>query len=186
MTKIITLALLAVAMAFGQAGQAVNQTSGVPFDTVLKQYFYDGSNNVQYICLAPQNNQRTTVQRSGGSLTSIVVATNVGTVTTASAHGLYVGARVTITGATVDPDLNATYTVASVPSTTTYTIATSAVSDGTYTESTLQIATTYPLLTASRWAIEVFHYNAGGYVDGSYWANASIGYGLACTSRTSY
>jgi hypothetical protein len=172
------------ASAFAQ-GSPVNQVSDPPPSAIQKLFYYDGSSNLQYICSSPQRNATTTQKRSDSTLTSIAVATNVATVTTNAAHGLYIGARVTVSGATVDTDLNGTYTVASVPGSTSYTFTTSAVADATYNESTLVVTTTYPLATSARWAIQVFTYS-GSNVTAAYWANASTGYSLACTSRTSY
>lgn len=183
--RTLTLSLLLAAAVFAQ-GSPVSLVTSPPPAPTERQFFYDASSNLQYVCVAAQRGATTTVTREATTLTSIAVATNVGTVTTSSAHGLYVGARVIITGATVDTDLNGTYTVATVGSTTTYTIATTAVADATYTESTLVVSTSYPLLTAAVWAIQALTYNASNLLTGSYWANASTGYGLACTTRTSY
>ncbi len=178
--------LVAMLCAAAVWGQTVNQTNDPPPTAELKLFYYDGSSNLQYICWARQNQMKDSTQkRSDSTLTSIVVLTNVGTVTTASAHGLYIGARVVITGATVDTDLNATYTVATVGSSTTYTIATSSVANATYTDAGLVITTTYPLTTAPVWAIQVLTY-ATTTLTGSFWARASVGYGLACTDRTTY
>lgn len=184
--KTVILAV-ACSMSVWAQGSAVNQVTDPPPTAALNLFFYDGSNNLQYVCGARQFDSLTTYQsRSDSSLTSIVVLTNVGTVTTANAHGLYIGARVTISGATVDTDLNATYTIATVPSTTTYTIATASVANATYTESTLVIATNSPLTTLARWAIQVLTYNGSNYLTASYWAGASTAYNLACTNRTAY
>lgn len=181
----IGIALLLAGSAWGQ-GQAVSQVSDPPPTAVLNLFYYDGSSNLQYVCSARQNQMRDTTQkRSDSTLTNIVDAANTSTVTTATAHGLYIGARVTITGATVDTDLNGTYTVATVPSSTTYTITTASVSDATYTESTLVITTYYPLTTLPVWAIKVLTY-ATTTLTATYWARASVGYGLACTDRTTY
>ncbi len=180
-----TLILLALSVSvWGQS--PVNISSGPPPLSIQKLLYYDGSNNLQYVCVSPQNAARTTVQRTDSSLTSVVVLTDVGTVTTANAHGLYIGARVTISGATVDTDLNATYTVATVGSTTTYTIATVNVANATYTDATMVIGTTNPLATLAIWAVQVLTYNGSNYLTAAYWANGGVGYGLACTSRTSY
>lgn len=100
-------------------GFAVPTTGGVEFD--LSGFFVQGADG------------GSTYAVTGTEFTSVAVATNVGTVTLA-AHGLSVGDSVTIRGATTDADLNASYTVASVPSADTFTIATSSVSDGTYNE----------------------------------------------------
>ena len=66
-----------------------------------------------------------------GSITSIVSASDVATVTTGSAHGLKVGMYVNVTGSTTNY-VNGVYKVASVPSTTTFTYAqNSGAADGT-------------------------------------------------------
>lgn len=182
-----TLLLLACAMPAWAQGPAVNQVDDPPPNAAQKLFYYDGSNNLQYICWARQRDPIATFQRrSDSTLTNIVVLTNVGTVTTAGAHGLYIGARVTISGASVDTDLNANYTVATVPSSTTYTIATASVGNATYTESTLVIATNSPMTTLARWGIEILTYNGSNYLTGKYWAGASTAYNLACTDRASY
>jgi hypothetical protein len=81
-------------------------------------------------------------RRNDATLTSIVVAANVATATTAAAHGLWIGQKVTIAGATVDTDLNGGYTIASTPTSTTFTFATVSVANATYTEATLVASVT--------------------------------------------
>lgn len=159
----------------------------VPLDREQKLFFYDGSNNLRYVCTADQDQDPTSsVKRSDSTLTSIVVLTNVGTATTSTAHGLYVGARVTITGATVDADLNGTFTLLTVPSTTTYTFATVAVADATYNEATLVVTTRYPLTTNPLWAIQVFTYDASNNLTGSFWANSNLAKILLATDRSKF
>lgn len=149
-------------------------------------FFYDGSSNLQYICEALQRQAvATTVTKAATTLTNIVVSTNVATVTTSSAHKLYPGARVTVTGATVDTDLNASYVVLTVGSTTTYTFATVAVADATYTDAGLVISTNNALTSAPVWAIQIQTYTSTT-LTGVYMAGATRGFGLSCDSRTSY
>ena len=57
-----------------------------------------------------------------GSISSVVSAADVATVTTGSAHGLKVGMYVNVTGSSTN-FVNGVYKVASVPSTTTFTYA---------------------------------------------------------------
>jgi hypothetical protein len=72
------------------------------------------------------------------SITNVALTSNVATITTASAHGLGVGQVVTV-AATTATTLNGTFTIASVPSTTTFTYdkttanVTSAADTGTVT-----------------------------------------------------
>ena len=55
------------------------------------------------------------------TITNKALTTNVATLTTSAAHGLATGMEIVVTG--VDATFNGTYTVASVPSTTTFTYA---------------------------------------------------------------
>lgn len=66
-----------------------------------------------------------------GTISSVVSASDVATVTTATAHGLKVGQYVNVTGSSTNY-VNGVYKVASVPSTTTFTYAqNSNAADGT-------------------------------------------------------
>ena len=66
-----------------------------------------------------------------GSITSVVSASDVATVTSGAAHGLKVGQYVHVTGSTT-AYVNGVYKVATVPSTTTFTYAqNSSAADGT-------------------------------------------------------
>lgn len=174
-------------VATGLYGQApVSQTAGPPPVPYVLQAYYDGSGNLIYICKAQQFLQTaSTVQRSDSSLTNIVVATNVGTVTTASAHNLWIGATVTVSGSTTAA-LNAIYKVQTVPSSTTYTITTSGVGDATYNSAATAISTNNPLLSQSVWAIQVNVYNGSNQLTGSYWANSKVSEALACSARATY
>jgi hypothetical protein len=68
-----------------------------------------------------------------GSIVSIVVSSNVATATTLAAHGLSAGNGFVINGAaTSGLDSLYGYDVASTPTPTTFTFATSGVADGTY------------------------------------------------------
>jgi hypothetical protein len=65
------------------------------------------------------------------TVASIVDAADVGTGTTVEDHCLAVNDIIDVTGGT-DADLNAYATIVSVPTSKTFTIATSSVTDGTY------------------------------------------------------
>ena len=79
-------------------------------------------------------------KRSDATLTSIVVSGGVATATTAVAHGRLSGDMAFISGATVATSLNSVYPATlTVTSANTFTFSTAAA-NGTYTESTLQIA----------------------------------------------
>ncbi len=107
--------------------------------------------------------------------------TNVGTVTTAAAHGLAVNDRVTVSGATVDTDLNGVYAIVTVGSSTTFTITTVSVADATYTESTLKFTTTAPRTTLPIWGIQKFTY-ATSVLQATQWAGGSST-GQVCADR---
>src|SRR5262249_43880724 len=66
------------------------------------------------------------------TLVSLVNAATVATITTRTSHGLYPGARVSVSGAIGNRRLNRTYTVQAVPSSNTFTISTVNVGDGTW------------------------------------------------------
>ena len=175
--KLFSILALAAGSLFAQ---------GMPCDQVacVDRFFYTGS-SLQYQCTAEQKTGATYQRRSDSTLTNIVDSSNIATATTASAHGLYPGAQVVISGVVADTDLNGTYTIQTVPSDTTYTITTANVTDATYTDATMVITTTYPLLTATRWKILVLTYEAA-VLTGKHWANQSTVGTLACTARTSY
>lgn len=78
---------------------------------------------------------------SDATLVSIVVAANVATVTTSTPHGLIGGGGsvITLSGCYTDDELNGTAIVASAPTTTTFTIPTSGVANGSYTDTSIAI-----------------------------------------------
>jgi|WetSurMetagenome_2_1015567.scaffolds.fasta_scaffold01336_8 hypothetical protein len=90
---------------------------------------------IQSATIAGNNNPTSIAQ---GTLTNIVVNTNQGTATTVFPHLLITGDTVVVSGATVDSDLNGTYTITSFTP-FTYTFTTSAVADATYTDAGLSI-----------------------------------------------
>lgn len=85
------------------------------------------------------------------TLVKIVDTGTTATVTTSNPHGLSAGSRVTVLGALADFDLNGTYLVQSVPSATNFTITTANVTDGTYSNVGLLVATG-PVTSASGWS----------------------------------
>jgi len=166
--KYLILLLLAVC-AFGQVQNvAVSKQPSSPAVTVLT--FYTSGGNPQYICkaLSLQDAYTWAVTPSSqqGTLTSIAVLTNVGTATTSAHHGLQVNDVVTVMGSTTAA-LNATYVITTVPSATTFTFATSGVSDGTYNTSALAMRTTAARSNAAVWSIEQFTYGTSGGANGN-------------------
>lgn len=190
---VITAALL-VAAALAQP--PVNLSVGpppAPFVTLLDY----SAGLLIYTGTAPQFLQSTAacnylgatcLKRTDSTLTSIVVSSNTATVTCSAACGVWKGQRVTVSGATVDTDLNASYTVTSTTSTTatTYTFTTASVADATYTESTLRIDTNNPLTTQSTWEIYCLKYDASSQLIATPFANSSVSMALAWSNRATY
>ena len=139
---------------------------------------YAGGYNLTYLCQAPSVNNTSTLSNysyslsvGASTLTSIVVATNVGTVTTASAHGLMSGQNSTVSGSTTAA-LNGNYVI-TVTGSTTYTITTSAVGNGTYNTSGLTVSGNVPLLTSPIWSVMHFNYDANNNLIGTQCANGA-------------
>ena len=187
-TQSLLCLLIASAAAWAQVpAQAVNQTAGAPPFGVVQLFFYSGSNVVNICNAASSTNP--TVFAVGGTpaLTSVVVATNVGTVNFGAAAQFWVGQQITIAGSTTSA-LNGAYKVTAV-SGTTATITTSGVMDGTYNNGAMTLTTVQPLLNALLWSIEVFTYS-GSNVTGIYWAGtpqaSTVPQNLACSNRGNY
>lgn len=174
MRKTLALLALACACAFGQTndkGQIVNITT-VPRDGLSSFNEYDGSGNLIYRCSAKSVQTSFSWRRSNTSLTSIAVSSGTGTVTTSTAHGLQVGNSVTVAGSIVG-NLNAAYKVATVGSTTTFTIATSGVPDATYNNADLTVSTTAPRTSAAQWSIRKYTYSGTNLIT-EQWATTSL------------
>jgi hypothetical protein len=78
---------------------------------------------------------------SGAGLTSIVVATNVGTVNWTS-HGRVAGELIVVQGVTGDNDLNKVYAIQTVPNADSFTITTASVTDNTYNNAGMVVTAT--------------------------------------------
>lgn len=184
--QIVVAVCLTAASLFGQSGNPVNQVAGPTPNNVVSLYYYNASNQIQYLCTAAAQQPPTTYTIGASpSFTQIVVATNVGTITFGATAAVWVGQRVTVAGMATSA-LNATYVITGV-SGSTATITTSGVADGTYNTSGATISTTGPVLGASVWSIQVFTYS-GGYLATNYYAGGGTtpqGQ-LACSSRASY
>lgn len=180
-TLLVLLIALTAMVLCGQDGTPVNDSQGPPwvsYSTILK---YSGSDLIA-TCEAKSQQPTATFIISGTTpyaLTNIVVLTNVGTVTTASAHGLGVNDKIVIAGATIDTDLNGTYKIATVGSTTTFTIATVAVADATYTEAGLKFTTNAPRTTQPIWSISKFALTAS-VLQSVKWANGTAAMNQIC------
>ena len=158
MRFILTLLAIAASM-LAQDGTAVNISPSPPSRPWTSLFFYDGSSSIEYICKADAVQPPFSWTKAATTLTNIVVATNVGTVTFSAAHGLNPGNRIAVSGASVDSDLNGNYYVQTVPTASTLTITTASVADATYTEAGLVVTTSAPRTTAAIWTITKFSYS---------------------------
>src|ERR1700677_1460888 len=100
--KVVLLALLAISFASAQT-QTVAISKQPPNLSTTTYTFYSGI-NPQYICKAASNqfpySWSVTPAPNQGTLTSIVVASNVGTKTTSANHGLNINNPITVSGST--------------------------------------------------------------------------------------
>lgn len=102
------------------------------------------------------------IDRANGTLTSIVVASTVGTVN-AENHGYKVGDRIAVRGAVTALQLDSPfgYAITSVPNANSFKFATSSVPNGTYVEATLSIFPySYGLLVTGAKGLSVLNYYA--------------------------
>lgn len=159
-TKILLFLVAVIALAQQPQPVAITDNSILP---VTKLFYWTGTastDGVQYACLAPTVATYTwavTPSAGQGTLTSIVVATNVGTVTTVGNHGLQVGNVVTVAGSTTAA-LNGVYQIKTVGAATTFTITTVGVGDATYSTAALTLATNAPRSNVAQWSIQRFSY----------------------------
>ena len=86
------------------------------------------------------------------SITNTAIATNVATITTAVAHGLGVNQVVTVAAVT-NTDVNGTFTIASVPTTTTFTYAKTASNVSSADTGTVTFTNNYRAIVAGREAL---------------------------------
>lgn len=121
-------------------------------------YSYNGNGDIAFICTCPSQ-QPTTNFTIGAWLTSIVVSSNVATVTTSVPHGLNFGNPITVSGGS-EVTINGNFQVGSVPTTTTFTFAVTSP-NATYTTAGMKISTTAPRTSAPIWKITRFLYDSG-------------------------
>ena len=166
MRKLFAIGALCVC-AYGQNTDPAVSTSGGPPNRAWNNIFHyvSGTDLVEYICFSVVNQPNLTNRSSSNgpdyTVTQIVDASNTATVTTSAAHGLSPGNQVVIAGVTIDTDLNGTYSIATVPSTTTFTYTSANVTDATYNNAGITIASSAPRTNAPIWAIKRFYYGAG-------------------------
>jgi hypothetical protein len=182
MRSLIRSLLIFVFLVFGAVAQELPPAIGL---SSHRLFFYDASNNLEYVCWTQSQNATATFTRAATTLTNIVDSGTTATATTASAHGLTTGATVVVTGATVDADLNST-AVITVTGTTTFTFTSASVADATYTEATLVVTYSGPRDTSAIWAIQKFFYNASNYLVKAAWATGSPANTRICANRATY
>lgn len=177
MVAFLVIALvICPAIAFAQQGPNVNQTDGPPMRAFSKRLFYDGTNNLEYVCIADSVSRltRDLVITGATNATPIVITTSV-------AHGLASGAFVKITGVAGNTAANGNWII-TVASSTTFSLNTS-VGNGVYTSGGT-IETQAPRTSQPVWAVQKFVYTAGN-LSASYWARASTALGTVCDDRAS-
>lgn len=167
--KLLAVFLLSVGALCAQRSGAAVQQVRYPYDQPTTLFAYDGSGNLTYVGYATSKQASFSWTRTASTLTSIAVASNVGTVTTSTAHGLAVGNSVIVAGSTTSA-LNGTYRIATIGSTTTFTITTSGVSDATYNNAAMTASTTAPRSSAAIWSISCLVYNGSNQLISKGWA----------------
>jgi YD repeat-containing protein len=185
------LVVLAASIGYAQT-QTVAISKSAPNLSVTTFTYYNAGANPQYICKANSNQPlyawAVTPLPFQGTLTSIVVSSNVGTVTTSANHGLNTNNIVVVSGSSTAA-LNGTYVIQSGGalnggSATTFTISTSGVSNGTYSSTNLTISTTAPRTTAPQWSIEQFTYNTAGNPIADQFANGNTAQTNICDNKS--
>lgn len=188
---VLALALPGACLFAQNQDPAVSISGGPPtrgWSTLYKYTTISSADYIEYICYAPVSQP---IART--DVTQIVDSGSVSTVTTAVAHGLSVGNQVTLAGAAGGAAaLNTALIVATVGSTTTFTVATSGIADATYSTSGMTYTTTAPRTNANIWSIKRFTYGGTGGTSlvATQWAvksggtTSGTGSENACDSRT--
>ncbi len=183
MKRILLIAATVASLVVAQEGTPVNISVSAPLVGFTNIFYYSGS-DLQYACRAKSLQPTVTFAVAGTPtpyvLTSIVVLTNVGTVTTVSDNGLKVNDRIVVSGGS-DTDLNTSYAIATVTNSKVFTIATTSVSNGTYTTG-VSFTTTAPRTTMPIWSIQKFTAVASQ-ITASQWANGTSGTTQICDNR---
>jgi hypothetical protein len=179
MKKLLVLVIALAAALSAQEGAVVNPTIGPPPVAYTELNYYSGANQI-YQCRARSTQQPYTASVLAGTMTNIVVLTNVGTVTWVN-HGLAVNNRITVAGTVVDTDLNTSYNVVGVTSADVFTITTASVGNATYTTG-LTITTTAPRNTAAIWSVQASTYS-GANLAAVQWAGGNPAMTNICANR---
>lgn len=156
-SKAILILLVLSISALAQSQSSPSVVIRPPVTTILQ--YYDGSNNLEYVCRTPYPATKSIFSIAASTLTSIVVSSNTGTVTIPS-HGLAVGNAITVTGTTGDTDLNDTWIVQTVTNANVFTVTTANVSDATYNNAAMIVTTTAPRSSVPIWQITKYSYTS--------------------------
>lgn len=160
LASLMLASALSCALLFAQDNDPAVSISGGPPSrgwTVIYTYTaISGTDYPQYIC------QTRNQAEWSAAVTQVVDSSNTATVTTSAAHGLQINNRVEIAGVTGDTDLNGTYIVLTVPSSTTFTVTSASVTDATYNNAGITISSSAPRTNASIWAIKKYTYGGTG------------------------
>jgi hypothetical protein len=183
---VILLAFLFSFHQFHQPARAQTPNTGSvmrsnPFpsgDGITRLLFYSGS-NLAYVCSADAI-QTTALHAptwaitpigAQFTLTSIVVSSNVATVTVAGSStnvlptaniNLQIGNKLVVAGSATSA-LNGTFPIASTPSATTVTFAVT-VANGTYTDSTLTVSSNAPRTDDNIWSVQAMTYSGANLI----------------------
>lgn len=157
----LLLCLLAVCPAFCQDGSEVNLSQSPPRLGITRVLSYDTNGYLRYTCITPS------LRYSASTLTGATIVANGSSATiTLASHGLRVGNPITITGSSV-MGLSGTYAIATVPSTSTFTITTTASG----TDSGGVVTTVAPRSSQGIWSIQRTVSDSTGKLLSVDWAN---------------
>lgn len=160
MLKAIALALTCAFMTFAQVQDGPSVTIGqLPNGKTATVLGFFPSATTNYFCTAQTVQPTYTASVAGGTMTNIVDSGTTATVNW-TAHGLAVGNRVVVAGAT-DTDLNGAYIIATVPDANSFTYTSANVTDATYTTG-VTVATTAPRTSAAIWSVVRMTFDGSG------------------------
>lgn len=181
MRKLFAIAALCLSLPViaQENDMAVSISGGPParaWSTIYVYTVIGGADYISYICYA--RTSQPNLINTGAlpyTVTQIVDSGSTSTVTTSENHGLSVNNRVVVSGVSGDTDLNGIYSIATVPSATTFTITTANVTDATYNNAAIKISSTAPRTNRNIWSIKRFYYGGTGGTSlvGTKWAVAA-------------
>ena len=181
MLRFIALALTCAFMTLAQQQDGPSVTIGqLPNGRPATVLGFFPSATTNYFCTAETRQPTYTASVAAATMTNIVDSSNTATVNW-TAHGLAVGNRVTVAGAS-DADLNTSYIIATVPDANSFTITTANVTDATYTTG-VTVATTAPRTSASIWSVVRMTFDGSGNLTAKQNGIRTTSAGLICDNR---